>query len=1371
MYKEIPKADTKIERPHNPRCNANIFEIITSSWMSNLLKIGRHRDLVETDLYTTLDEHIASVLGDQLEKTWRSELANAYSVNRKPTLLRALIRMFGAKYMFLGFVICIIETVFKISQPILIGELLECFNPDNSENSDIRYTYICAFGLVISLFITKCIHCVTCQEVLNETMKMRVACSSLIYRKALFLSNKAFGETTDGQMINLISNDVNHFDIALQKLHYLWIGPLQTIVVTYLLWKEIGVSSLIGIAAFFFFIPLQGWMGKKISEIHLKTIKKTDERIRLMNEIILGIQVIKMYTWEKPFSKLIEYVRKMEVEQIEESSFIGFVSILFKVFQTRFQLFVSIVLYTLLGNHISVHKVYVLTSIYNVLHVSMAALFSSSLLKIGEFIVSIKRIENFLLLEEKDQIPKCCSKSDTLVENDVIQSLIADDNTKNDCTDMENETELDKDNGIVILNATAKWTDDQNSNTLEKINLTVIPGRLLAVIGPVGAGKSSLIHAILRELPILEGRISVNGVVSYAAQEPWIFSGSVRQNILFGSPMDKERFKQVIDVCALKSDLDQFPLGDETVVGERGITLSGGQRARIYLARAVYKQADIYLLDDPLSAVDVRVGKHLFEKCILDYLKTKTCILITHQVQYLSDVDQIVLMENGNIVSEGSYQDLKSCNFDFANLLGSSNDNNIENEIETNSKNSNRGDTYLVSSLHGSSNSIISSKYKNQISNDPAPRPNKISALQSYEYNSKNTFFSYILAGGSAINIGFCIFMCIITQVLIISGDYWLSFWVNQEVYEFHKLLNTSHNTNNTSVPRDSYSASLLMSNFQQHFVIIYVVLMVSLIVSGIVRSVIFVKMTTKSSVNLHNQMFNSIIRTSMFFFNTNSSGQVLNRFSKDMAEVDKILPNIFLDSIQTALFILGTLFIVALTNFHLFIPTIMVSIIIYKLRCMYFNPSQGVKRLEGTTRSPVLAHMNSSLQGLTTIRAFKVELILSQEFDKHQDLHTSASHLCYCLNQGFGFWLDIICIIYISIVISSFLVIGNNVPGGSVGLALTQVISLIGRIEWGVQLSTSLENKMINVERILEYTHLPIEETLQSSTKKPKPKGWPYSGKIVFEHFNLRYSPDSPYVLKDLNVQIQTMEKIGIVGRTGAGKSSFIGALFRLALNEGKIIIDGVDIHELELKDLRSKLSIIPQEPVLFSGTMRTNLDPFDEYPDHALWNALDEVELKDYIEDLPDGLNSKMSASGSNFSVGQRQLVCLARAIVQKNKILILDEATANVDPLTDNLIQNTIRNKFRFCTVLTIAHRLNTIMDSDKVLVMDFGKIIEFDHPYRLLKNINGFFYKMVEQTGKDTAYFLHIVASEVSPNTFRFSIYIILLKSLYHIILEF
>uniref|UniRef100_A0A2S2N873 Putative multidrug resistance-associated protein lethal n=1 Tax=Schizaphis graminum TaxID=13262 RepID=A0A2S2N873_SCHGA len=308
----------------------------------------------------------------------------------------------------------------------------------------------------------------------------------------------------------------------------------------------------------------------------------------------------------------------------------------------------------------------------------------------------------------------------------------------------------------------------------------------------------------------------------------------------------------------------------------------------------------------------------------------------------------------------------------------------------------------------------------------------------------------------------------------------------------------------------------------------------------------------------------------------------------------------------------------------------------------------------------------------------------------------------------------------------------------------------MTGALQWGIRQLAELDNQMTSVERVVEYTNVPQEAALESSPDKKPPKEWPDKGQIVFDNFYLRYSLDTAHVLKNLNIQIHAMEKIGIVGRTGAGKSSLIGALFRLALNEGNITVDGIEIHKIGLHDLRSKISIIPQEPILFSGSMRNNLDPLNEYPDHALWNALEEVELKTIVEDLPDGLNSKISEGGSNFSVGQRQLVCLARAIVRSNKILVLDEATANVDSQTDALIQNTIRNKFRSCTVLTIAHRLNTVMDSDRVLVMDAGKMVEFDHPYNLLKNKDGFFYKMVEQTGPETSDFLYNIAVESYMN---------------------
>lgn len=408
---------------------------------------------------------------------------------------------------------------------------------------------------------------------------------------------------------------------------------------------------------------------------------------------------------------------------------------------------------------------------------------------------------------------------------------------------------------------------------------------------------------------------------------------------------------------------------------------------------------------------------------------------------------------------------------------------------------------------------------------------------------------------------------------------------------------------------------------------------------------------------------------------------------------------------------------------------------------------SRCINRIESLSRSPVFSHMNATIQGLSTIRAFKAEKNVSEEFHKLQDKNTGAVYLYWATSRWFALMLDLVCVIYVGIVTTSFVLIGTGDLGGNVGLAVSQVIGLVGLCQWGMRQTADMENKMVSVERIVEYAELPTEPPLETEPKYKPPAGWPKLGAIEFKNLSLRYGPDTGYVLKELTFRIEKSEKIGIVGRTGAGKSSIIQALFRLADLEGKIEIDGIDTQTLGLHDLRNKIAIIPQDPILFSGTMRNNLDPFKEKNDEQLWNALEQVELKEAVSSLPGGLDCHMSDGGSNFSMGQRQLVCLARAILKHNRILVLDEATANVDPETDKLIQTTIRTKFSECTVLTIAHRLHTVMDSDRVLVMDAGRVAEYGHPYELLQNKDGNLKGLVDQTGVTTANLLLEIAKEV------------------------
>ncbi|CAG9863581.1 unnamed protein product [Phyllotreta striolata] len=1321
----------KKTRKPNPRENAFPLSAATFCYTIPTFIEGFKRDLEEADLTETLKEHKSNYLGNKLEKCWRAEEERAAKKNAKPSLERVLVKTFVWEYLALGIVLIMSEAV-RLTQPMFLGRLVRFFDQRQrnqtvvqplilgqylsyyNENSIISQeeAYYYAAGVVLcSLISVLCIHPYML-GVCHIGMKMRVACCSLIYRKALRLSKASLGETTAGQVVNLLSNDVNRFDLAVLFAHHLWIGVLETVICTYFMYLEVGIAAVVGVCVLVSFVPLQMYIGKRISVLRLRTALRTDERVRLMNEILSGIQVIKMYAWEKPFAHLVAQARKREIQFIRNTSFLRGIFLSFIMYSTRMALFVSILVYVLSGYNITAEKVFVITSFYNVLRQTMTIFFPQGIAQVAEARISIKRLNTFMLFGEI-QLSK---------NNEKIQKI--DGEKSLDLSKSSNGVEKapkKAESGVFITNATAKWSEMSIHNTLTDINIKAYPGQLLGVIGPVGSGKSSLFHVILQELPLKEGQLTVNGSISYASQEPWLFAGSVRQNILFGQPMDKVRYETVVRKCALERDFRLLPYGDKTIVGDRGVSLSGGQRARINLARAVYKQADIYLLDDPLSAVDTHVGKELFEQCITGYLKNKIVILVTHQIQYLQEVDHILYLEDG-IGRTGTFRDLQASGLDFTRTLGES----TEVEDVTNKE------TEMTRQL--SIRSVASVEVE---------APQAVEEQKSSGNIGGYVYRSYFAAGGNCCVIFIFFFLFFAAQLFSSASDYYLTFWLNREQKD-HVLNKTTTNTNSTVIYEWWHFS-------RETSIYIYSFIIASLVIVTNVRSFTFFIVCMRSSTRLHNNMFTSITRATMRFFNTNSSGRILNRFSKDIGAVDELLPLAMIDCMQIGLALLGIIVVVAAVTPWLMVPTCCIGLVFYFIRIFYLRTSRNVKRLEGITRSPVFSHLNASILGLTTIRAFEAEEILKQEFDNHQDLHSSAWYSFISTSRAFGYCLDLFCMVYITLVTFSFLLIGNENFGGNVGLAVTQAIGLTGMFQWGMRQSTELENQMTSVERILEYNNIEKEGQLESDPDKKPPASWPEKGKLEFRQLFLKYFPQDPFVLKDLTFLIQPKEKIGIVGRTGAGKSSLINALFQLTDTVGDILIDDVNISGLGLHDLRSKISIIPQEPVLFSGTMRKNLDPFDEFSDSELWKVLEEVELKEAVENLAAGLNSKMSEGGSNFSVGQRQLVCLARAILRNNKLLVLDEATANVDPQTDGLIQHTIRSKFADCTVLTIAHRLNTVMDSDKVMVMDAGTMKEFDHPYKLLQNHDGIFYGMVQKTGKTMAESLHQIARRSYEST--------------------
>ncbi|XP_075708503.1 ATP-binding cassette sub-family C member 4 isoform X2 [Rhinoderma darwinii] len=1241
------------ESKTNPLQTANFCSKLFFCWLNSLFVIGHKRKLEEDDMYKVLPEDTSERLGEELQWYWDTELQEAQKEGRVPRLTKAIIRCHWKAYSVLGFFTFIEESI-KVIQPIFLGNVITYFEMDGPSDVALANAYINAAALSVCTLLLAVLHHIYFYHVLRAGMKLRVAMCHMIYRKALRLSNTAMGKTTTGQIVNLLSNDVNKFDQVTIFLHFIWAAPLQAIAVTVLLWIEIGPSCLAGMAVLIILMPLQTLLGKFFTSLRGKTAAFTDTRIRTMNEVISGMRIIKMYAWEQSFTELVNDIRKKEISKVLQSSYLRGINLASFFVASKIIVFVTFTTYVLLGNVISASRVFVAVSLYSAVRLTVTLFFPSAIERISEAKVSIRRIKNFLLLDE-------ISKPAVVLPEENEESLL-----------------------VQIQDVTCYWDKTSEMPTLQNVSCSVRPGELLAVIGPVGAGKSSLLSAVLGELPKYKGFVDIRGRIAYVSQQPWVFSGTVRSNILFGKEYNQEKYERVLRVCALKKDLLQLEDGDVTMIGDRGVTLSGGQKARVNLARAVYQDADIYLLDDPLSAVDAEVGRHLFEKCICKALRKKLCILVTHQLQYLSAAKQILILKEGQMVGKGTFPELLQSGIDFASLLKSGEEE--QSPTQDGQIKSPRNRTFSQSSAWSQDSSVQSQK---EGAADVLPTEPVLSAVQE-ESRSEGTvgfkvYKKYFLSGSSYLMMFLLILLNILSQVAYVLQDWWLSYWATEQ-----EKLNANGTNSNVTAP-EKLDLNLYLG--------VYAGLTLATIVFGFLRSLLVFHVLVSAAQALHNQMFQSLLRAPVLFFDRNPIGRILNRFSKDIGHLDDLLPFTFLDFMQVFLQILGVIAVAVAVIPWILIPLLPLVIVFYFLRRYFLETSRDIKRLESTTRSPVFSHLSSSLQGLWTIRAFKAEERFQDIFDAQQDLHSEAWFLFLTTSRWLAVRLDAICALFVIAIAFGSLILSKTLDAGQVGLALSYAITIMGSFQWGVRQSAEVENLMISVERVMEYTQL--EKEAEWESKKRPPPEWPSKGMIAFENVNFSYSLDGPLVLRHLTALIRPKEKVGIVGRTGAGKSSLISALFRLAEPEGKIWIDKLLTSSLGLHDLRKRMSIIPQEPVLFTGTMRKNLDPFDEHTDDELWDVLEEVQLKEAIEELPGKLETQLAESGSNFSVGQRQLVCLARAILRKNRILIIDEATANVDPRTDELIQKTIREKFADCTVMTIAHRLNTIIDSDKIM----------------------------------------------------------------------
>jgi len=951
------------------------------------------------------------------------------------------------------------------------------------------------------------------------------------------------------------------------------------------------------------------------------------------------------------------------------------------------------------NNVLDAEKAFVSLSLFNILRFPMSML-PMMIASVIQSSVSIKRINKYMNLHELSE------------DRDV---------KKDDTTE----------NAVTIEKASFSWTNSDEP-TLKNIDVEIKKKSLTAIVGSVGSGKSSLMSAILGEMEKISGTTSVDGSVGYCAQQAWIQNATLKDNVLFHNKFDNDRYNKILESCAMKADLETLPAGDSTEIGEKGINLSGGQKHRVALARVIYSDVDICLLDDPLSAVDSHVGRHIFDHVIgpEGLLADKTRIVVTNAVNFLAQVDEILVIKDGEIAERGTYQELLNQQGPFAQFL----------EEHTNEKQDDASDSdATIEELQKQESvdketssperrpSLARLRSRKSTTGEDAKKPIKNDT--QYESEKMETgkvqlaVYLYYVRNMGWILFGFCIFMFASYQFFSTGSSVWLKIWTDAA-----KPNSTEPTEKPEGLGGNDTVTNTTMHAEEKWFLTVYGLFGVGQTITVVFASLLLYLSTLTGAKTLHNNMLSNILRNPLSFFDTTPQGRILNRFGKDVDVLDTTMAMLIRGWITCLLAVISTFLIISYTTPLFLIPIAVVMCCYYFVQRIYVATSRQLKRLESVTKSPIFSHFGETLNGVATIRAFSLQSDFIKRSERLVDDNQKANYPAIVANRWLAVRLEMVgnLIIFCSALLA---VLGkDNLSPGLVGLSVSYALSVTQTLNWLVRMTSELETNIVAVERLKEYSETKCEANWELESDK-KLVNWPSNASIEFKKVNARYRDGLPLVLKDLSFAIEAEQKVGIVGRTGAGKSSVTLTLFRIIeLDQGQICIDGIDISTLGLHCLRNKLTIIPQDPVLFSGTLRMNLDPFNHYSDSQLWDTLKMSHLETFVTNLKEGLQHEITEGGENVSVGQRQLICLARALLRKTKILVLDEATAAVDLETDDLIQETLRDSFKDCTVLTIAHRLSTIMDYDKVLVMQEGQVAEFASPKELLEDKSTIFYSM-------------------------------------------
>ncbi|KAG0326603.1 hypothetical protein BGZ99_009350 [Dissophora globulifera] len=1355
--------------PVSPENTAWLPSRLTLWWLNGFFSKGYKQRIEEDDLYEMLDRNKASVLAQQLSDHWEKEQQRAQAKGKAPSLLWAVIKTFWTRYY-----TCVIGLelgdVCQISNPLVLQQVINFVNASTDAiPPPAWHGYGLAIGMVCLILTQNMLYQRWNLGSVTMGIYIRTALIDLVFRKATKLSSRAHLIYPDGAIVNLMSTDASRIDTAMLSVLLVSSVPLYTMVVIGLLIHLMGPTAVLGAAILVLANPIQAWAMSRLAPIRKRGSQFTDMRIRLTQEILQGIKVIKFFGWEAQFLEKLSEIRNNELFNVARLLYVRGAVAATSASLPVFASALSFILYGALGNQLRPEIVFPALAYFTVLRTPLMVLPSAYTVTVDAY-VSMKRIQAFLLSEEANPIPApdlehefALSMHDASFIWDQLptgstDTLIPETHSEGNNQSNNAQSNIGGGPGSVKSDETATVMSDENAHDsnihnapgsnnraatstelapayFSKLNLRIPRGSLIAVVGPVGSGKSSLLQAMIGNMTQTEGQTIRGTNISYASQTSWIQNATIQENILFDTPFDPERYARVVKACCLESDLKLFPFGDMTEIGERGVNLSGGQKARLSLARSVYFQAGTVIMDDPLSAVDAHVGKRLWEDCMLTELKGRTRIIATHQLHVLPDTDYVICMKGGKIAEEGTFKDLMAKNGDFCALMEQYGGIQAEEEVEEevnfdsikpdSSRPAVRSKSFSGKSAHLAS--PITEKRDIYEDKDDSERrtslevegkaPQKLMSQEERETGAVkgNVYGGYLKASGWhfwAITYGFFV----LQQAANVLGNQWMSWW-SEDKFPF-----------TTGQYIGAYAGFAVAQ--------LVLVFMASLMLSFTI---------VRTANAMHEAAFKRVLYSPLAFFDTTPLGRILNRFSRDVDTLDNVLWTTLYEFTITIVTLLGTVILIIVIFPWLVLAIVPILGLYYALSIYYRTTSREVKRLDSNLRSYLYAYFSECLTGLGTLKAFNVvpKAILKNEY--RIDLNNRP----YYLYQMGARWLSLRVNVLGALMTFSTVVLITatrfKINPASAGLVLSYLARISGDLNWGVQRLSTLENNMNSAERLVHYVeNLEQERPVERPDNKPA-ASWPSEGKINFNNVTMRYRPELPRVLRDISFEIQPGHKVGVVGRTGAGKSSLIHALFLLSeLEGGEVVIDGINTSTLGTGDLRPKIAIIPQDPVLFQGTFRYNLDPLSRHTEQELWQVLETSDLKSYVQQQEGGLDSMISAQGENLSVGQRQLVCLSRALLARSKVVVLDEATASVDMATDALIQMAIRTDFAHSTVITVAHRINTIIDYDRILVMHQGQVAEYDTPRNLLSNPDSIFSSMVNETGPQNAAHLRSLA---------------------------